>query len=242
MPNTYTDSFEREREERIKIFKETKEYSQEMIHSITCKHTVIPDLTARKFKAGNIELIETDTVSALVNHRAGKTAILNMASFQHPGGSVWEGARAQEESLFRCSNLVHAISKEYYPLGYQDMLYTRNAVFFRDRQYNFMKEQICDVVTVAAIRLTAEPDQYYHVITNYKIELMLSVPAFYDVDTLILGAWGCGAFNNDPHVISEKMKLGLEKYGKYFEKVIFAVINDHNSRVNYAVFKERFGG
>jgi uncharacterized protein (TIGR02452 family) len=73
-----------------------------------------------------------------------------------------------------------------------------------------------------------------------KIKLMLSLAYLNNCDNIILGAWGCGVFKNDPQTIANFFHeiLVLEEYKYMFNKVIFAVINDNNSvGNNYEIFK-----
>jgi uncharacterized protein (TIGR02452 family) len=83
----------------------------------------------------------------------------------------------------------------------------------------------------------------YRNITKNKIRLMLSLAAKNGVKNLILGAWGCGVFKNNPEVISGYFHEILvdECYSGLFNQVIFAVINDENSAGNnYEIFKKKF--
>lgn len=41
---------------------------------------------------------------------------------------------------------------------------------------------------------------------------------------LILGAWGCGVFNNHPKMVASTFKQLLEEY-PYFDVVLFAVLD-----------------
>lgn len=183
---------------------------------------------------GNIKVINTDTVSALIEYsKLGKTGVLNMASYKRPGGGVERGARAQEECLFRCSNLSHSISTDFYPLSDDVCLYTQDAIFFKDKDYDYMSNILSDVITIAAINLNGSNHQptTYRNLTLQKIRLMLSIPAKHGVENLILGAWGCGVFGNDPQIMSnffEQVLIG-EGYASLYKNVVFAIINDHNS-------------
>jgi uncharacterized protein (TIGR02452 family) len=179
-----------------------------------------------------------------------------MASYKRPGGGVHNGAKAQEECLFRCSNLYKEIGIEHYPLEDTEALYTTDAVFFKDVEYDYMPEVKCDVVTIAALRLhgiigengemSYESDVAdYRNITKNKIRLMLSLAAKHGVRNIILGAWGCGVFNNDPETISLYFHevLVQECYSGLFNQVVFAIINDHNSvGNNFGIFNNRFNG
>ena len=69
-----------------------------------------------------------------------------------------------------------------------------------------------------------------------RIEFILKVAAFHNVDTLILGAWGCGVFKQNPNEVAELFQNALQKY-PYFSNVIFAVPKG----INFDSFKSVFG-
>jgi uncharacterized protein (TIGR02452 family) len=54
-------------------------------------------------------------------------------------------------------------------------------------------------------------------------------------EVLLLGAFGCGAFHNDPRTVSALFKHILPQYG--FKKVYFAIVGDND---NYDVFRSAF--
>jgi len=242
----------------INVFNDTMQYSNELTNSITKKYTfdnILRQLYRKNEPPAipsnfyNVKVENSDTVSSLVNlSKVGKTAVLNMASYKRPGGGVARGARAQEESLFRCSNLGKVISKEdFYPLKENEALYTKDAIFFKDKDYEYMDEVKCDVITIAALRLHANikedgeiyyefdsKDEDYKDLTKDKIRLMLSMAALNGVKNLVLGAWGCGVFKNDPATIANYFKeiLIYERYANLFDNIVFAIINDHNSNGN----------
>ena len=171
----------------VEVFQDTLENSINLTGSISSKHTFDeinpPRLTMYK---PNISVINSDSVSALTEYsRLGKTCVLNMASYKRPGGGVRNGARAQEECLFRCSNLIQVVPNSFYPLQENEALYTKDAVFFKDKYYGNMDPVICDVVTIAALRLhgvISEDGQMsfesdvsdYRKLTKDKIRLMIS--------------------------------------------------------------------
>ena len=226
----------------IQIYQDTLDYAKELTQSVTTKHT-FDEISGPYLddKSCNIEVINSDSVSALVEYnKSGKTAVLNMASYKRPGGGVINGARAQEECLFRCSNLGQVISKNFYPLQDNELLWTNDSVFFKDVNYGYMKDTTVDVITIAAINLNQQSTNDYIGLTKNKIRLMLSMAIKNDIDNIILGAWGCGVFGNDPNKMSTMFKEVItdEGYSSFFKNIIFAIINDHNSvDNNYVVFK-----
>jgi len=232
----------------IEVFIDTEKLSKNFSDSITEKYTFKDIVKPRQKGKSNISVIPLDTVSTIEKYKSsGKCCAINMASHKRPGGGVRNGARAQEEGLFRCSNLTNVISADFYPLQENECLYTENAVFFKDKNYDLIPPINCDIVTIAALRLSgivtdkglvsfeSEHDRkIYEQITRDKIRLMCSIPSKYGVSNLILGAWGCGVFKNDPEFISKTFKKILieEGYSSLYDNVIFGVINDRNSVAN----------
>jgi uncharacterized protein (TIGR02452 family) len=225
----------------VEVYQDTLDYSKDLINSITTKHDLV-EISTSKSISKNIEVVNSDSVSALTEFsKTGKTAVLNMASYKRPGGGVINGARAQEECLFRCSNLGHVISTDFYPLQDDELLWTKDAVFFKDVNYGYMKDVKVDVVTIAAINLNAQKVDNYEELTKNKIRLMLSIATKNNIDNIILGAWGCGVFGNEPSKMA-KMFMDVIKEGYSFDNIIFAIINDHNSvGNNYNEFKNIIG-
>jgi len=70
---------------------------------------------------------------------------------------------------------------------------------------------------------------------------MLTVAASKKADVLVLGAFGCGAFHNDPNVVARAYKVALQEFSKVFKHVEFAVYCPPGGSVNYEVFKRVFG-
>ena len=181
-------------------------------------------------RKGNIIVENLDTVSALVKYTpTGKTAILNMASYKRPGGGVENGAVAQEECLFRCSNL-YTISKDLYPLTQYEYIYTKDATFVKDFYYNKMSHVKADVITMPAINLNEREikdfklsvdDEYYYLNMIY---LMLNSALLNGCSNIILGAWGSGVFKNDPNIMAELFKEELTGGILYsmFDNIVFA--------------------
>lgn len=236
----------------IEVYQDTLDYSKYLLNSITSKHNFSESLTKNDTEllifneTNNIQVVNSDSVSALTEWcKIGKTAVLNMASHKRPGGGVINGARAQEECLFRCSNLGHVISTDFYPLQDNELLWTKDAIFFKDVNYAYMKDVSVDVITIAAPNLNGLGR--FHKMTNYeeltkdKIRLMLSMAIKNNIDNIILGAWGCGVFGNKPDKMAKMFKDVLDE-GYKFNNVIFAIINDHNSvGNNYNEFKKVIG-
>ena len=132
-------------------------------------------------------------------------AALNFADAATPGGSVLYGAKTQEECLCRCSNLYESIisdkcDKAFYSKNLSNyhntrkIIYSPDCVFFLDKDYIPLEDYIkCDIITSPAPFGGCADNEYIYT----KMKDILIVASFNKVDKLILGMWGCGAFNND---------------------------------------------
>jgi uncharacterized protein (TIGR02452 family) len=65
-----------------------------------------------------------------------------------------------------------------------------------------------------------------------RIAKVLSIAAFHNHDTLVLGAWGCGVFGNESAMIAELFREALSGDASgVFENVVFAITDwSDNSR------------
>ena len=117
-------------------------------------------------------------------------------------------------------------------MGNDDLIYTPDVVVFKtdertDVIYPKMMYQRdwykVDVITSAAPELRHGnrcPADYEVQITS-RIKKIFDVAASQDVDVLILGAWGCGAFKNPADVVARVFLTLLKEY--HFETVEYAL-------------------
>lgn len=75
-----------------------------------------------------------------------------------------------------------------------------------------------------------------------RLTRILDVAAAAGNDVVILGAFGCGAFENNPEVVARASKNVIEKYKKCFRTIEFAVYCSPRDESNYQVFKRVLGG
>ena len=206
--------------------------------------------------------INNQTTLAVAEARAAegyRVAILNFASATSPGGGWLDGARAQEESLARSSTLVHALRDD--PM-YQDPAHHRNPFyddtvivtpdvpFFRHHNGQFLDTPWQgDVITSAAVQAHAVhkymPDRVGEIeaAMRQRTEKVFRVATTLDADILILGAWGCGAFGNDPDEIARIMYDTMNIVDmRRFVAIDFAVADLFDPPVNLPAFAQRFDG
>jgi uncharacterized protein (TIGR02452 family) len=194
----------------------------------------------------DIIILDKDSVSAIFSADKGDhLAVLNFASYKSPGGKFLEGSSAQEESLCHESFLYNVISQfpHYYEnnnkaknkaLYLNRALYSKNIVFER----NGMTRE-CDVITCAAPNLTAAK-KYCNVSDNLNTEtlinrcdFLLNILVEQKTETIILGAFGCGVFGQNPEEVANIFKdLILKKYNGVFKRIIFAIPSGSNGNLD----------
>ncbi len=184
------------------------------------------------------------------------TLCLNFASAKNPGGGFLSGSRAQEESLARSSALHASLTTqhEYYdsnracgtPLYTDHMILSPHVPVFRDDEGTLLPEPYrLSILTVPAVNAGAvrknEPASAAQIgpIMAKRISKVLAVAAHHDYEHLILGAWGCGVFQNDPHEVAELFAnelLGQGSHSNCFDSITFAVLDTSNEQNIVAPF------
>lgn len=108
-------------------------------------------------------------------------------------------------------------------------------------------KKYCDVITCAAPNFTAAA-KYCNVdreenkkVLESRIRFVFEVAKQNQIDTLILGAFGCGVFGQNADDVAEIfINLLVTDYATEFKKVIFAIPIINNDSVNYSKFQNMF--
>ena len=189
-----------------------------------------------------------------VTHR---TLALNFASAKNPGGGFLSGSEAQEESLARSSSLYACLADRLmYPFHrrhgdalYTDyVIYSPSVVVFRNSDGQLLETPFtCSFLTAPAPNagavLQRDPtrgDELRRALQS-RINKVLSVAATQGYDTIILGAWGCGVFKNDPRDVAAAFQSALSgDFAGVFRLVSFAVLDRSSGGVVIAPFARAF--
>jgi hypothetical protein len=179
-----------------------------------------------------------------------------MANAYKPGGHYKEGKAAQEEELCRRSTLYPALESLYtnkqYPIRENEAAVVNAQIFRRSGDFQFLDNtENLDVVCVAGLenrwdamhpeaRPKNAPDQYIR--TMGIITQMLRTMALEGHTDIVVGALGCGAFNNPPEVVGECFRYVLEtpEFQNRFNSVTFAIYvppNNQQAVKNFDVFQ-----
>jgi uncharacterized protein (TIGR02452 family) len=81
------------------------------------------------------------------------------------------------------------------------------------------------------------PDEL-RLLHEQRARRILTVAAQNKADVLILGAFGCGAFRNDPMVVAQAYNDVLAEFSHHFRTIEFAVYCRPHDDSNYRAFKE----
>ncbi len=200
-------------------------------------------------------------ISSKSTHQtAQKIGILNFASAKNPGGGFLRGAQAQEESLARSSALYSSLLKcpEQYEFHHQQkdllysdgMIYSPNCPVFKTDRGDLLKTPyLVDFITSPAPNAGEVAKQQPQDLSKLRDVLykrgakVLTLAAYHQCDVLILGAWGCGVFRNDPTLVAQMfadfLLPGKPFYGR-FQTVLFSVLDTSASGRIFNEFQARF--
>jgi uncharacterized protein (TIGR02452 family) len=217
-----------------------------------------PGLTATAF-----EVVNETTLAGLartVSSGGGLVAALNFASAKNPGGGFLRGSHAQEESLARSSALYASLLRagEYYErhrasptlLCSDAMILSPSCPVFRDDDGRLLDEPcLATFITSAAPNAGAMSDHRRDEssqvpdVFRKRSEYVLALAASQGYKRLVLGAWGCGVFRNDPGIVADAFSAHLRRgaWADRFERVIFSVLDSSSSQATFAAFRRAFG-
>jgi uncharacterized protein (TIGR02452 family) len=191
-----------------------------------------------------------------------RVGVLNFASARNPGGGFLGGAKAQEESLARSSGLYSSLLRcpDYYAvhrrektLLYSDrMIFSPDCPILRTDDGTWLETPfVVSFITSAAPNAGAIALNQTHsrsqipAVFHERIGKVLALAAHHGCDALILGAWGCGAFRNDPQVVAPIFAEYLRPGGAYwgrFSAVLFSVLDTSKTQTIYSAFARALAG
>ena len=196
--------------------------------------------------------------------------VLNFANPHTPGGGVLNGAKAQEEDLCRRSTLYGSLTSAAASGFYSENKASKGSAFtdaailspcvevFRAPDGSFLEEPFdVAVLTMAAPYapgLASKGAAEVFDLFKARILGMLHIAVENGYQRLVLGAWGCGAFGNDPQLVSRaffealKEVRGASHNGRskgpdcssLFRHICFAVLDSSPDQMNFRSFKDRF--
>ncbi|WP_309057780.1 TIGR02452 family protein [Streptomyces sp.] len=192
---------------------------------------------------------------------ARPVAVLNFASARNPGGGYLNGAQAQEEALCRSSALYVTLLRApaYYDhhRAERDAFYTDRVIHspgvpvFRDDRGALLPEPFtAGFLTSPAPNAGVVRRQTPHLAGRIpaalasRAERVLETAAAAGYRRLVLGAWGCGVFRNDPAEVAGAFKALLTGEGRFaghFDEVVFGILDRAAGTPTLAAFQRVLG-
>jgi uncharacterized protein (TIGR02452 family) len=185
--------------------------------------------------------------------------LLSFASARNPGGGFINGAKAQEEDLARCSGIYPCLLTQpaYYDtncegesLLYSDhIIYSPHVPWFRVRNRELLDDVfLASVITAPAPNagqaLRRDPDCGAAIAATLdrRAGKILAIARDRGHRSLLLGAWGCGVFCNDPHLVADVFGrwLAHPSFLGCFDRVVFAIYTSNRNLDTLTAFQTRF--
>ncbi|WP_407555572.1 TIGR02452 family protein [Streptomyces sp. Pv4-95] len=190
----------------------------------------------------------------------GPLAVLNFASARNPGGGYLNGAQAQEEALCRGSALYSCVREapDFYaahraepsPFYSDRVILSPGVPVFRDdrgklREVPYEAGFLTAAAPNAGVIARQRPDETGRVAAalTARAERVLEVAAVGGHRQLVLGAWGCGVFRNEPAEVARAFATHLLDGGRFagrFDRVVFAVPDRREDSPTRAAFTRVF--
>ncbi|MGW0822927.1 TIGR02452 family protein [Streptomyces sp. NPDC002845] len=187
-------------------------------------------------------------------------AVLNFASARNPGGGFLNGAQAQEEALCRASALYACVRevRAFYDhhRAHRDPFYSDRVIHspavpvFRDDRGRLLDEPytagfLTSAAPNASVVLRTAPERAVELprALAARAERVLETAVANGHRRLVLGAWGCGVFGNDPARVAGAfggLLTGGGRFAGCFEHVVFAVLDRTAGAVVRGAFERAF--
>ena len=223
-----------------------------------------PPIPERKFKKTLVSVLKRRTFDSAISmqrkHLESRIVVHNFASATNPGGGVKYGSRAQEEALCRCSTLYSVLNtddnwKKFYSVNRERQnalhddacIYTPEIIICKtdiERPARLPRDRwdTVDVITIAApnLRKFEISDEELFALQEKRIRHMFTVVADQGAEIFVTGAFGCGAFKNNPEVVAAAYKKVVPEFAGYFREIVFAIYCRPNELHNFEAFKRAF--
>ncbi len=181
------------------------------------------------------------------------------------GASAQEECLCRCSNLYFCLNTPDMWASFYNPhrsaqdpLHNDDIIFTPGVTVFKTDTAapELMEENdwyTVDVITCAAPNLRSRPGNMYNTgdgnkscamrdndlkaLHEKRLKRILDVAVAQNVETIILGAFGCGAFSNNPEAVALAAKNVVGDYLKAFKNIEFAIYCSPRDEKNYQIFE-----
>jgi uncharacterized protein (TIGR02452 family) len=177
---------------------------------------------------------------------------LNFANGSETGGGFLRGATAQEEALCRSSALYATLVDDpMYDFHRDGELWAESSewailspnvpVFRDDRGMELVPPWLLSMITCAAPYAPSVGQPRSNDLLYRRIMRVMSIARAFGYVELVLGAWGCGEFGNDPMQTARDFRNVLEgEFHGAFREVVFAIADWSPDRRFLGPFRDTF--
>lgn len=201
----------------------------------------------------------TLTVAHARQRRGYQVAVLNFTNPTNLGNGWLQGRNSQEASLVRASGLIACLQTQSWyrnpdhhvnPFYDDTVIVSPHVPIFRGHDGDLL-EQPWTANIVSAAPVHASGVRKYTPMREAEIPLhvarratrIIEAAASTKANVLVLGAWGCGRFGNQPDVIVNAFRVAFESPAlRAFAIIDFAVPDVSASAQLYQAFYQRFHG
>ena len=201
-----------------------------------------PPLPKRRFKKTAISVVRRRTLDTAISLQRKylelRIAVHNFASATNPGGGVRHGSRAQEEAICRCTTLYPVLNDKKNWQRFYNINRERGDSLHKPARLSRDKWELVDVITIAAPNLRNKEisDEELFALQERRLRHMFTVVAHHGAEIFVTGAFGCGAFQNNPEVVANAYKKILPEFEGYFKEVVFAIYCRPQEMKNFNAF------
>ena len=213
----------------------------------------LPASSSTPFDETRVQITNETTFGASRRHidNGLRPLVLNFANGIYPGGGFLRGARAQEETICRSSALYLTLVddqmySEHLERPRSDStdwaIYSPNVPVFRlDNGTELHKPWLLSVITCAAPYAPDIGQPESGDLLQKRIHRVLEIASAYGYSTLVLGAWGCGAFGNDIYRTAKDFRSAIEnEFCGAFAEIVFAITDWSRERKFLGPFRDAF--
>ncbi|HLN87381.1 MAG TPA: TIGR02452 family protein [Candidatus Limnocylindrales bacterium] len=213
----------------------------------------LPNPQPKLFPETRVQVANETTLGASrrLAENGQRPLALNFANGIHPGGGFLSGAKAQEEVLCRSSALYRTLvgdpmydehRKRRRPDSTNWAIYSPDVPIFRhDDGKDLDRPWLLSFITCAAPYVPKIGQPESGDLLQKRIHRVLAIAQAFGYSTLVLGAWGCGAFGNDPRRTAIDFRQALEnEFRGAFSDIVFAITDWSPERRFLGPFRDVF--
>ena len=237
------------RTENVQVFQDTE---------MLCKtNQILIESTKNSVKNQKV-ILEGDDLPEIDKNRFEQDADLIVSKKRtYEAASAYKELKTNGPDMWNAFYMPHR--QAHNPIHNDDIIFTPGIKVFKTdtSMPDKMQEKDwydVDVITCAAPNLREQPSNGYNSgdgdkkamisgqelrkLHEKRLERILDVAVMNGEEAVILGAFGCGAFRNQPEIVAEAAANVIQNYRKAFRVIEFAVYCGPKEDRNYQVFKE----